>query len=157
MKKKKLASVFGIGGIFYVFLEVLYTSITAGEFRLVGQSSLWMMALGGFLCVILDLMNERAWLRKIDYRLRVLLGGVVISALELAVGCILNLWLSFDIWDYSDAFGNILGQTDLLHFLYWVGITPFGFWLGDVIRYYVYDEARPEDSLARYYTKIFKK
>lgn len=150
---KKIFSVFWLIGILYVFMEVAYTSITAGELRLVGHSSLWMMLVGGCLGVILDNLNEIKWLRKLDYRLRVFIGGTSIIALEFISGCILNLWLGFDIWDYSKSFGNLLGQIDVMHSMYWYGITPFGFWVGDVIRHYMFDEEKPP-SLGNYYKRV---
>lgn len=150
---KKFLSIFTIVGILYVFLEVFYTSVTTFEMRLVGHSSLWMMPVGGILGVILDMMNEVKWMNAVNYRLKVLLGGFFITLLEFTSGCVLNLWWGFDIWDYSNSFCNFLGQIDLLHSCYWVGITPFGFWLGDVIRHYMFDEPKPA-TLGNYYKRV---
>ena len=150
---KKISTVFILIGILYVFIEVAYSSIVSGAMRLVGQSSLWMMLVGGILGVFLDILNEVKWLNKLSYRLKVFIGGTAIVALEFFSGCILNLWLGFDIWDYSKNFCNLLGQTDLLHAIYWYAITPFGFWVGDAIRHYVFEEEKP-DKLFNYYKKL---
>jgi uncharacterized membrane protein len=152
---KKLITIFSLTGIMYVFMEVAYTSIITGQARLVGHSSLWMMLVGGMLGVVLGLINERKSLKNIDYRLKVLIGGACITALEFVSGCILNLWLGFDIWDYSKAFGNLLGQIDVLHSFYWMGISPFVFWTDDVIRHYIFKEEKPK-SLFSYYKRIIK-
>lgn len=123
--------------------------------RLVGFSSLWMFIVGGTLGVFLDILNEIKVLRAINYKLRVIMGASAIVCLEFISGVILNMFLKFDIWDYSKNPFNLLGQIDLLHSLYWFIITPFGFWVGDIIRYYIFDEEKPEDIIY-YYTRLIK-
>ena len=120
---------------------------------LIGHSSLWMLPVGGFLSTILGEFNEKKTLAKIDYRLRVLIGGVAITLIELTSGLILNRLCGFDIWDYSKNMLNFMGQIDLLHSTYWVLISPFVFWVDDVIRHYMFSEERPA-SLFTYYKRI---
>ena len=41
---------------------------------------------------------------------QVILGTTIATALEFVAGLILNVWLGFVIWDYSNLPGNVLGQ-----------------------------------------------
>ncbi len=150
---KKLFTIFGLTGILYVFVEVLYNAITSFDLSLIGHSSLWMLPVGGFLSTILGEFNEKKSLAKLDYRVRVILGGIAITAIELISGLILNRLCGFGIWDYSHNPLNFLGQIDALHSTYWVLISPFVFWVDDVIRHYMFNEERPT-KLFTYYKRI---
>lgn len=136
-----------------MFVEVLYNAITSFNLSLIGHSSLWMLPVGGFLSTILGEFNEKKSLAKLDYRVRVILGGIVITAIELISGLILNRLCGFGIWDYSHNPLNFLGQIDALHSTYWVLISPFVFWVDDVIRHYMFNEERPT-KLFTYYKRI---
>lgn len=39
------------------------------------------------------------------------------------VGCIVNLWLGWDVWDYSGMVFNILGQVCLAYWMLWVALS----------------------------------
>lgn len=51
--------------------------------------------------------------------LQALIGTAVITVVEFASGCVLNLWLGLNIWDYSDLPLNVLGQVCLLYAVLW--------------------------------------
>ena len=42
--------------------------------------------------------------------LKCVLGAVIITGVEFATGCIVNLKLGMNVWDYSHLRGNVLGQ-----------------------------------------------
>ena len=46
-------------------------------------------------------------------------GALVITLYEFAVGLIVNLWYHWNIWDYSQMPGNVLGQICPLFTLIW--------------------------------------
>lgn len=79
-----------IGGTIYVLLEMLWRGY-----------SHWTMAVLGAVCfIILGLINEILnW--DIPLLLQMFLGCVIITVLEFITGCIVNLWLGWNIWDYS--------------------------------------------------------
>ncbi len=55
-------------------------------------------------------------------RSRWLIGGAcaaAVTAVEYLSGCILNLYLKLDVWDYSRLFGNLHGQVCLLYSALW--------------------------------------
>lgn len=145
-------TIFTLMGICYIFIEVAFSSIVSLKPALIGQSSLWMFLVGGLLGVVLGKMNEIKTTRNLMYPFNILAGASMITFIELVSGVILNRWLGFDIWDYSKAKYNFLGQIDLVHSTCWVILTPFVFWVDDVMKHYMFDEPRP-DKLYKYYIK----
>ena len=99
---------FLMGGMGYFCLELLWR----------GWSH-WTMALVGGVCfravgrVSARLERDTPLLR------RALAGALVITAVELVSGCILNLWLGLGIWDYSGLPGSVLGQICLPYTALW--------------------------------------
>ena len=78
------------GGLLYVLIETVWR----------GYSHWTMFALGGLCFLALGLINEvLSW----DTPLwkQVLIGACLITGLEFLTGCIVNLWLGWDVWDYS--------------------------------------------------------
>ena len=69
-----------------------------------------MLPLAAVFCVPLDVANEHfPW--TLPLWVQAVLGGLTITAGELAAGLVLNVWLGLDIWDYSELWGNVLGQV----------------------------------------------
>jgi uncharacterized membrane protein len=98
-------SAFSGGGIAYGGIEILWRGFT----------HISMILLGGLCFVCL--------LRISKYKLRLgtksVLGGGFITFAEFLAGCVLNLWLGLEIWDYSQERFQFLGQVSLLYFFYW--------------------------------------
>lgn len=46
-------------------------------------------------------------------------GCLIITAIEFAVGCIVNLMFDWRVWDYSGLPLNLLGQICLLYTIIW--------------------------------------
>ena len=146
IETKKLAIIFIIGAIVYMWIESFSTGLSGvcakqlespyTAFR--GVTSIWMGLVGGFLLLILGQFNERSPIRHWTMNAHALLGAILITLVELVSGIILNLWLGFNIWSYAGQFGNFLGQICLQNSLYWLLISPTAFWLDDLIRYYIY-------------------
>ena len=84
-------SLFCIGGLGYVILEILWR----------GFSHWTMFATGGLCVVLVCEMDRRCRQRRTAFLLRCVYGALIITAVEFSVGCIVNLWLQWDIWDYS--------------------------------------------------------
>lgn len=101
------ALVFFTGGVLYFAIEMLWR----------GHSHISMALLGGtcFLCLYLI---GRAF-PNMPMLLYCILGGVVISLLELGAGELLNTGLGLDIWDYSSLPLNYRGQVCLLFSFFW--------------------------------------
>ena len=91
---------FAIGGVGYGLVEILVRGYTH-----------WSMVItGGAVLVLLNLINKS---REIPLIFRCLLGMVVITSLELAVGMLVNIRMGWGVWDYSDKPFNLLGQICL--------------------------------------------
>lgn len=89
---------FSVGAAGYYSLEVAFRGY-----------SHWSMAICGGLCVwLIFFMNRRLFHRPL--LLRALVGALIITAVELIAGCILNLYLGWGIWNYSRLPLNLWGQ-----------------------------------------------
>ena len=132
----KYLLLFGIGGIIYIILELLWR----------GWSHWTMFIIGGVCFVCLGLINEVIpW--NMPLWKQVLIGAFIITALEFLTGCIVNLWLGWGIWDYSKLPGNILGQICPEFFMLWLAIALAGIILDDWLRYWLFDEELPHYTL----------
>ena len=96
------ALLFCVGAAGYFLIEILFRGF-----------SHWTMALCGGLCLcLIYLANKR--LARHSLFLRALCGSLIITAVEFAAGCLLNLYLGWGIWDYSQLPLNLLGQISAL-------------------------------------------
>ena len=121
-----------IGGGLYVLVELIWR----------GRSHWTMFLLGGLCFIGIGLINEIIpW--DMPLWQQIIIGAGIITALEFLTGCIVNLWLGWDVWDYSGLPGNILGQICPQFFLLWVPIALVAIVLDDWLRYWRWDEERP--------------
>lgn len=128
----KYLALFGVGGLLYIMLELLWR----------GHSHWTMFLLGGICFVALGLINELLpW--KMPLWQQVLIGACIITALEFITGCIVNLHLGWNVWDYSGMPGNILGQICPQYFLLWLPVSLAGIMLDDWLRWRWFREERP--------------
>ncbi len=155
--------IFILTGITYVFIEVVFTAIF-GEMRQkfhtpvgssMGFSSIYMGIVGGLMGLVLGLFNEIPGVRqKLNLFFQSLIGAVIITAMELVAGLILNVWLKFDIWDYSNYPLNFMGQIALFRSVLWFFLCPVIFWFDDNVRAVLYNIGEPY-SLVKYYLQLF--
>lgn len=132
----KYLFLFWFGGSTYVTLEVLWR----------GYSHWTMLLLAGTVFIAIGLLNE-VWEWSTSIIKQVAVGTVLATALEFITGCIVNLWLGWDVWDYSAMPGNILGQICPQYFLLWLPVSLAGILLDDWLRYWWWDEERPHYRL----------
>ena len=131
-KIKKYEFLFFVGATIYVIIENLYR----------GYSHWTMFLLGGICFIALGLINEVIpW--DMPLLLQMFIGGAIITVLELITGCIVNLWLGWNVWDYSELPCNLLGQISLFSSIGWVGLSLVGIVLDDFIRWKWFCEDRP--------------
>lgn len=123
---------FIIGGSVYFIMEVIFR----------GYSHWTMFILGGLCFFYLGLINELIpW--EMPLQMQGLIGAGIVTALELVAGCILNLWLGWSIWDYSDMPFNIMGQICLPFSLLWILLSIVAIILDDYLRYWLFGEDKP--------------
>lgn len=123
------------GGLLYVVLELIWR----------GHSHWTMFLLGGICFVILGLINEVIpW--SMPLWQQVMVGTCIVTALEFLTGCIVNMWLGWGVWNYSNLPGNIMGQICPQYFAMWIPVSLAGIVLDDWIRYLWFTEERPHYS-----------
>ena len=98
LKAAGYSIVFAVGALIYGAIEIAYRGKTH-----------WTMLLCGGLCLTLFFFIDRILAGEKLWK-KCFVGCALITALEFAVGCIVNLWLDWNVWDYSARFGNVLGQ-----------------------------------------------
>lgn len=95
------------GGICYYAIEVLFR----------GHSH-WTMAVCGGICLTgMYYINKR--FSKSAYMLRAFVCTMLITFVEFTTGCLVNLWLNWNIWSYRGQPFNFLGQISLLFCCIW--------------------------------------
>jgi len=105
------------GGIAYYLIEVLFR----------GHSH-WSMAICGGICLVgIYYINRK--LSDHSYAVRALLSSVLITAVEFVAGCIVNLWLGWNVWSYNSLPFNLMGQISLLFSCIWFFLS-FGVCIG---------------------------
>ena len=131
-KIKKYEFLFFVGATIYVIIENLYR----------GYSHWTMFLLGGICFIALGLINEVIpW--DMPLLLQMFIGGAIITVLELITGCVVNLWLGWNVWDYSELPFNLWGQISLFSSIVWVGLSLVGIVLDDTIRWKFFGEDKP--------------
>ena len=89
---------FLFGGVLYSLIEILFRGVTHWSMTITG--GIWLGIL------------YRQFTNKPDSPLflKCLFGSAVITGFEFAVGCIVNLILDWNVWDYSSHPLNLMGQ-----------------------------------------------
>lgn len=131
-KIKKYEFLFFVGATIYVIIEKLYR----------GYSHWTMFLLGGICFIALGLINEVIpWDMPLLFQM--FIGGVIITVLELITGFVVNIWIGWNVWDYSELPFNLWGQISLFSSIGWVGLSLVGIVLDDFIRWKWFGEEKP--------------
>lgn len=132
----KYITLFNVGGLTYVLLELLWR----------GWSHWTMFILGGLCFVSLGLINEVLPWEMLLWQ-QMFFGACIVTALEFLTGCLVNLWLGWGVWDYSNMPGNIMGQVCPQYFVLWLPVSLIGIVLDDWLRCWWFGEERPRYRL----------
>jgi len=132
---KKTLLIFVVGFCVYPTIEIVWNTILTpfGYKIFIGLFS--MGILGGVLLVILGHLNEIKTVReKWPPWVQAIVGGCIITILEFLTGLIVNRWLNWNVWDYTNLPFNFMGQVCLLYSVFWVFLAPLAFWIDDIFR-----------------------
>ena len=99
------------GGLGYGFIEIAFRGYTHWSMVITGGSA--------FLC--LYIINES--LKSTNIILKALIGAVIITAMELTVGLVVNKTLNLGVWDYTNTPFNFLGIISLPFCICWYLIS----------------------------------
>ena len=128
----KFAVLFYVGGSAYLTIEIFYRNYTHFSMFIVGGTAF--ILVGG-------INNYLPW--TMGLAKQALIGSVIITAVELIAGLIINLWLGLGVWDYSAMPLNILGQICLPYTGAWFLLSIVGIFLDDYLRWKLYAEEKP--------------
>ncbi len=104
---REYIGIYCVGSLGYSTVELMWRGHTH-----------WSMGIaGGVGLVLLYLINRRMNDRVL--LIKCAAGTAALTAVEFSSGCVLNLMLRLQVWDYSRQPGNILGQICPLYCLYW--------------------------------------
>ena len=110
-----------IGGLVYVLIEIFWR----------GHSHWTMAVLGGVCFVAIGLLNE-VW-PKMPVLLQMALGALIVTVAELVTGLIVNVWLGWQVWDYSHLPLNFMGQICLPFTAAWFALSGVAIALEDAL------------------------
>lgn len=120
------------GGFIYYLIELIWR----------GHSHPSMFVVGGLCFVTIGgLNNHLPW--SMSLVKQSLIGSGIITVLEFAAGLIVNVWLGWNVWDYSNVPLNILGQICVPFVIAWIPLATVAIVLDDYLRYYLFKEERP--------------
>lgn len=131
----KATTLFLIGGLAYVGIEFLAR----------GFSHWTMFIVGGICFLLVGVLNEITPSMPLFWQM--LASSLLITIVEFVSGCILNIWLQMDIWDYTDEIGNVLGQICPKHSFYWFLLSFVAILLDDFIRHKIFKEPKQTYTL----------
>lgn len=132
MRALRPLALIGIGGLIYAMIELVFR----------GRTHWTMLIVGGLCFWLIGLVNEvMPW--TVAFWKQCLLGSLIVTAVEFFSGCIINLGLGWNVWDYSNLPLNLLGQICLPFSLLWVLISAVAIVLDDYLRYWLYGEEKP--------------
>mgnify|MGYP003258250499 FL=1 len=121
-----------IGGLLYVLCEFIFR----------GRSHWTMFLVGGLCFWLIGLINEVIpW--EMPLWKQCIIGAVIITTVEFIAGCIINIGLGWQVWDYSGLPFNILGQVCLPFAVLWVVVAAVGIVLDDYLRYWIFRQEKP--------------
>lgn len=121
-----------IGGLLYVLCELVFR----------GRSHWTMFIVGGLCFWLIGLINEVIpW--EMPVWQQCIIGAVIITTVEFIAGCIINIWLGWQVWDYSGLPFNVMGQVCLPFSVLWAFLAAAGIILDDYLRYWFFGEDKP--------------
>ena len=123
-----------LGGCGYVLVELLWR----------GRSHVSMFLLGGVCFWLIGRLDRD---KPIPLAVQACLGAMLVTALELVTGLVVNCWLKLRVWDYSGLPLNMMGQICLYYFVLWIPLSAGAVVLEDAVRWVLFRRPMPHYSL----------
>lgn len=128
----KLLLLFCYGGCLYTVVEILFK----------GDSHWTMFILGGICFLLVGGINEV--FDHMPLILQMCISAVIITLLEFVCGCIVNLGLGMNVWNYEKLPLNIMGQICPVFTIAWFFLSLVGIFADDFLRYKMFGEQIPQ-------------
>ena len=125
---KRILTLWLVLGAMYITIEVLWRGYTHPS----------MLVVGGICGVLVGLINQTPMFYRSPIAVQAVIGACIVLVVEFIAGCILNIWLGLNVWDYSESFGNIMGQVCVTYAFLWVLLMPLAIWAEDTSRWLIY-------------------
>lgn len=119
---------FTFGGLVYISFELMYRSRTHWS----------MFILGGICFILCGLINHIFMTKTMIYK--IILSTILTTIAEFITGCIVNIWLRYDVWDYSELPFNLMGQVCIQFIGIWVVMVYLAIMLDIAVRKYIFHE-----------------
>lgn len=113
---------FGIGGITYMVIELLWRGCTHWT----------MMILGGLCFLAAGAVNR---IKRICLPVKMMICAVFITVLEFITGYIINIKLGMNVWSYNDMNYNVMGQICLTYTIMWFFLSAGCIYADSYLRY----------------------
>lgn len=121
---------FAIGGVIYIIIEMLWR----------GYSHWSMFIVGGLAFILIGLINE--WFSyNIPFWKQCAIATLMITAIEFISGYVVNLWLGWNVWNYTVL--DVFGQISLPFMVVWYALSVVGIILDDLLRWKLFSEEKP--------------
>lgn len=122
-----------LGGTLYYTFEMIFR----------GFSHWSMFLLGGF-CLLFFGVQGMAVKWSDPLWMQVLRCTIFVTAGEFITGIIVNKWLGWSVWDYSDQPFQLFGQICLPFTIIFSGLCALGIFLSGYLLYWIYGEEKPK-------------
>ncbi len=125
----EFTSIYVFGGIAYGSLEMFWRGHTH-----------WSMILtGGLCCCLMHLISTRM---KDPVWKKWIMCAAVVTAAEFVVGCVVNLSMGWEVWDYSNRAMNLMGQICPLFSFFWLALSIPFVYVSGLLKKYVFVKQR---------------
>lgn len=133
----KLFILFSFGGGLYTIVELLFR-----------QSSHWSMFILGGICFLL-VGGINSVFTDMPLAAQMGISAVIITVLEFLCGCVVNLLLGWQVWNYEALPLNLFGQVCLYFSLAWYFLSFVGIVTDDFLRTKLFYEPAKKYTLIR--------
>lgn len=125
-----------VGGIIYYAIEMIFR----------GYSHWTMFVLGG-ICLLFCALQQKALCGTEPLWRQILRCTIFVTSTEFITGMIVNKWLGWNVWDYSNQPLQVFGQICPLFILYFSGLSTCGIVLSGYLMYWIFGEKKPKFKL----------
>ena len=120
------------GFLIYIAIETIFRMVTGQNANENAYINLFLMGiLGGIILNVLGGLDQFKLFQGLPFKVKSLLGGLIITASEFFAGLLINKVFGLEGWDYMHLFLGplFLGQTCFRFFIIWILTAPFVYWV----------------------------